>query len=82
MIEKSILIQRGCMAKKIKGNQDGEGGRNDSYTIPGRGIVQREELVKEVEEGKHPDFSIYKLDQEKFVRANPDSSQANNVNRD
>jgi hypothetical protein len=82
MIEKSIVIQRGCMAKNIKGNRDGEGGRNDSYTIPGRGIVEREELVKEVEKGKHPDFSIYELDQEKFVRAKPDSSQTNNVNRD
>lgn len=59
-----------------------KGGRNDSYTIPGRGIVEREELVKEVEKGKHPDFSIYERDQEKFVRAKPDSSQTNNVNRD
>lgn len=70
------------MAKTIKGNHDGEGGRNDSYTIPGRGIVERQEVVKEIEKGKHSDFSIYKRDQEKFVRAKPDSSQANNVNRD
>ena len=81
-IEESITIQRGFMAKTIKGNEDREGGGNDSYTIPGRGIVKREQLVKEVEEGKHSDFAIYELNGEKFVRGKPDSSQTNNVNKD
>ena len=68
------------MAKTIKGNRDGEGGGNDSYTIPGRGVVPRSTLVREVENGEHPDFSIYTLDGVKFVRANPDSEKKNNVN--
>jgi hypothetical protein len=68
------------MAKNIKGNQDGEGGRNDTYTITGRGVVDRKDLVEEVEAGKHPDFSLYEKDGVKFVRSNPDSTQSNNIN--
>ena len=81
-IEESITIQGGFMAKTIKGNKDREGGGNDSYTIPGRGVVKREQLVKEFEKGKHPDFSTLELNGEKFVRGKPDSSQTNNVNKD
>lgn len=70
------------MANKIRGNRDGEGGRNDSYTIPGRGVVSRDQLVKEVERGKHPNFSTYERDGEAYVRSNPDSKENNNVNED
>lgn len=69
------------MAKNITGNNDGEGGRNESYTIPGRGVITRQILVKEVENGKHPDFSIYEINGEKFVRSDPDSTESNNVNK-
>jgi len=68
------------VAKNIKGNRDGENGRNESYTIPGRGKVTRKKLVKEVEAGKHPCFSTYERDGESFVRANPDNLEKNNVN--
>lgn len=68
------------MAKNIKGNKDGENGRNETYTIPGRGTVARKVLVKEIEQAKHSDFSVYERDGEKFVRANPDDSSKNNVN--
>jgi hypothetical protein len=68
------------MANIIKGNHDGENGRNDSYAIPGRGTVPRRNLVREVESGQHPDFSIYKTHGQEYIRANPDSSQDNNVN--
>ncbi len=69
------------MAKKIRGNHDGENGENDSYTIQGRGEVSRETLVKEVENGKHPNHSIYEINGEKYVRANPDNSSDNNINK-
>lgn len=42
------------MAKVIKGNQDGDNGQNETYTILGRGIVTRRKLVTEIEAGKHP----------------------------
>lgn len=69
------------MAKNITGNHDGDNGRNESYNIPGRGKVSRKTLVKEVEAGKHPDFSTYTHEGDKFVRSNPDSSEDNNVNK-
>lgn len=69
------------MANNIIGNQDGEGGRNESYSIPGRGTVPRKQLVQEIEQGRHSNFSIYELDGEKFVRSNPNAQEGDNVNR-
>ncbi len=70
------------MANIIKGNRDGDGGRNESYRIPGRGRVPRKTLVKEVEQGKHPNFSTYERADQKYVRGNPDPTKADNVNED
>lgn len=69
------------MANKITGNHDGKNGKNNSYSIPGRGNVPRKTLVKEVEAGRHQKFSIYNHGREKFVRSNPDNSAKNNVNK-
>lgn len=69
------------MADNITGNHDGENGRNDSYHIHGRGDVSRNKLVSEVEQNKHPKFSIYEINREKFVRGKPDGSGKNNINK-
>ena len=66
---------------KIIGNNDGPGGRNESYKIGGRKNVRRTEAVKEVELGKHPDAHVIKVNGRKYVRDNPDSSIKDNVNR-
>jgi hypothetical protein len=68
------------MANNIKGNHDGKNGSNDSYQIPSRGKVTRKTLVKEIEQGKHSNFSTYERDGEKYVRAKPDHTETNNVN--
>ncbi len=69
------------MARIIKGNQDGENGENDTYSIPGRGsLIPRPTVVKEVKDGKHPDFSIYKRNNVEYVRGKPDSTKTDNVN--
>lgn len=70
------------MAKNIRGNQDGKNGENQTYTIPGRGIVPREKLIKELKEGKHTDFHVYERNGVEYVRADPDSTQQNNVDKD
>lgn len=68
------------MAKIIKGNQDGENGSNDSYRIPGRGSeIPREQVVREIKQGQHPNHSVYTRDGEEYVRANTDSQKQNNV---
>lgn len=69
------------MATNIRGNQDGQNGSNESYTIQGRGIVTRDQLVQEVEQGLHPNHSVYERDGQKFVRSNPDQKTRNNVNK-
>ncbi len=69
------------MAKIIKGNQDGENGENDTYSIPGRGSsIPRPTVVKEVKDGKHPDFGIYKRNNVEYVRGKPDATKSDNVN--
>lgn len=69
------------MANIIHGNEDGKGGRNKTYTIPGRGTVPRRTLVKEVESGKHPNHSIYKREGQKYLRANPNLTNSDNVDK-
>lgn len=69
------------MAKKISGNQDGKGGRNESYYIPGRGDNSRNKLTREVDSGKHPNHSIYERNGEKFIRSNPNAKDSDNINQ-
>ncbi|SFX47056.1 hypothetical protein SAMN03097694_2351 [Janthinobacterium lividum] len=66
---------------KIKGNNDGPGGRNESYQIGSRKEVPRAVAVKEVKDGKHPDAHVVTVNGQEYVRDNPDSSDKDNVNR-
>lgn len=66
---------------KIIGNNDGPGGRNETYKIGSRKRVQRRTAVKEVKHGKHPGAHVLKTRGGEFVRDNPDSSKKDNVNR-
>lgn len=66
---------------RIRGNNDGPNGRNESYRIGKRHHVPRMKAVKEVEAGKHPDAHIVKINNRKYVRDNPDSSKKDNVNQ-
>ena len=65
---------------RIKGNRDGEGGRNESYQIGSRPRVPRGKAVKEVEAGKHPNVHIIKVEGKKYLRDNPDPTKKDNVN--
>lgn len=69
------------MAKNIRGNGDGPNGENQTYTIPGRGVVSRGELTREIEQGKHPDFHNYERDGVDYARANPDGAKSNNIDK-
>lgn len=66
---------------KIIGNNDGKGGRNETYKIGGRSNVKRSVAVREVEAGKHSGAHAVKINKQKYVRDNPDSSKKDNVNR-
>ena len=69
------------MAKNINGNRDGENGHNNSYTILGRGVVSRSQLVREVKSGKHPSHTTTKINGREYVKAKPDNRTQNNVNK-
>jgi len=66
---------------KIKGRNDGPGGRNEHYDIGSRKNVPRSQVVKEIEQGKHPGAHTVKINGRKYARDNPDSSTKDNVNR-
>lgn len=67
---------------KIRGNNDGPGGRNESYRIGSRPHVSRPQAVREVEAGKHPDNHVVRVNGRKYVRDNPDGSKKDNVNQE
>jgi len=69
------------MAKYINRNRDGDNGHNNSYTIPGRGVVSRDQLVREVKVGKHPRHITTKINGREYVKAKPDHKTQNNVNK-
>lgn len=70
------------MAKgsSISGNGGGTGGGNNSYTIDGRGIITRLQMVKEIKLGKHPDTHIVKVNGKEFARNNPNHDKPDNIN--
>lgn len=65
---------------RIRGNNDGPGGRNDSYRVGNRSDVSRHDAVREVEQGKHPGYHTIQVNGRKYVRDNPDASKSDNVN--
>ena len=67
---------------KIKGNNDGPGGRNETYDIGSRKNVRRPEVVKEIKEGKHKGAHVIKIKGREYARDNPDNLKKDNVNRD
>ncbi len=66
---------------RIKGKNDGPGGRNEHYDIGRRKNISRTQVVREVKQGKHPKNHIVKIKGREYVRDNPDSSKEDNVNR-
>lgn len=69
------------MANKIKGNNDGLNGRNETYTIQGRGSnIPREKMVKEVKQGNHPNHTTTKINNIEYVKAKPNKKTNDNVN--
>lgn len=65
---------------KIKGKNDGQGGRNEHYDIGKRKNVPRKTVVREIKRGDHPDAHVVKINNEEYARDNPDNSKKDNVN--
>jgi hypothetical protein len=67
---------------KIRGRNDGPGGRNEHYDIGSRSNVPRRNVVAVIKRGEHPDAHVVKVNDREYARDNPDSSKKDNVNRD
>lgn len=66
---------------KIRGNQDGPGGRNESYRVGSRKSVPRPQAVREVEAGRHAGTHVVRINNRKYLRDNPDGSTKDNINQ-
>ncbi len=66
---------------KIVGNNDGPGGRNETYNIGRRKSVKRTQVVKEIKQGMYPDAHVVKINGREYARDNPDNTKKDNVNR-
>ncbi|MBN3563183.1 DUF3892 domain-containing protein [Aliamphritea spongicola] len=66
-------------ASSISGNADGVNGENQSYTVQGRGVVSRSQLVREVNNGSHQGVHTVDVNGVEYVRANPNRCQSDNI---
>lgn len=66
---------------RIKGRNDGPGGRNEHYDIGGRKNVPRRSVVAEIKRGEHPGAHVIRVHGREYARDNPDGTKADNVNR-
>lgn len=66
---------------RIKGRNDGPGGRNEHYDIGSRKNVPRRNVVAEIKRGDHRGAHIVTINDREYARDNPDSSKSDNVNR-
>ena len=66
---------------RIKGRNDGPGGRNEHYNIGNRKNVPRRSVVAEIKRGEHSGAHVYKINEREYARDNPDNSKSDNVNR-
>ena len=56
-------------------------GKPPKYDVNKQHNVPRTEVVKQINEGKHPGFNTPKIGGKEYPRANPDGSTKNNVNK-
>lgn len=69
------------MAKNIKGNRDGLNNRNETYTIQGRGVISKNQVVKETNQGKHPNHFVTKINGNEYIKSKPNKNIDDNVNK-
>lgn len=66
---------------KIRGRNDGPGGRNEHYDIGPRKNVPRRNVVAEIKRGEHPGAHVVTINGREYARDNPDGSPDDNVNQ-
>ena len=69
------------MIARIKGLNDGLGGRKEHHHVGSRKTVPRRNVVAEIKRGEHPVAHIVTINGREYARDNPDRSKSDNVNR-
>ena len=67
--------------KRIRGNNVGPNGRNETYRVGSRPSVPRPQVVRAVKRGDCPGYHVVKIKGREYVRDNPDPSKRDNVNQ-
>lgn len=66
---------------KIRGNNDGPNGRNETYDVGNRHNVPRTQIVREINQGMHEGTHVVRINGRDYARDNPDGSTSDNVNQ-
>ncbi len=69
------------MALKITGRREDEKGANTHYRLSDGRIITREEGVRMCNNGLLPDYHIYETNGVEYLRDNPDTSEADNIDK-
>lgn len=65
---------------KIKVTKEGPTGLNTRFKVQGTpGIEPRTKLIKDVKQGKHPDYHVRNNGRVEYIASNPDGSKKNNL---
>lgn len=67
------------MALRITGRREDEKGANTHYRLSDGRIVTREEAVQMCKNGLFPDYHIFPLNGVEYLRDNPDTNPADNI---
>lgn len=67
------------MAKRIKVTKESPTGRNQKFQKPNGQEISRQQFVREIEQGKQPDYHVRKINKIKTPVSNPDGKEKNNL---
>lgn len=69
------------MALRITGRREDEKGANTHYRLSDGRIITREEGVRMCKNDLLPDYHIYERESVEYLRDNPDTSEADNIDK-
>lgn len=64
--------------KNVRVTKESESGRNQRFQVGNRNI-SRAEFVKEIKQGRHPEYHVREVNDVPTPASNPDRSKSNNL---
>lgn len=75
----SSSTKRGTTRAPIKTTKESKSGRNEQFKTAGGRTLSRAQLVREIEQGHHPNHHVRVINGVQTPVSNPDSSESNNL---